>query len=208
MRQTIKHSFIVLLVGLVVLFLFSLRYSADQRFTLFFLNKEAANTAVILISVSYLLGPLCILVPKLARHLGYRRYFGVFGYTALVLHVLFSYIQRSGRFPFAWYLDHRIGVTAAVAAFYIFSILAFVSHNTLIKEVGSKRWKFIQRMGYIALILGLFHIYVTSSGRWSQWLQGEVSMPNSIVVFSVGIIVFVVRFLAFLHDSLSKKVHH
>lgn len=205
MKQTIIHSIFVSIVAILVGYYFNSHYSADQRFTLFFLNKTIANVAVVLIAISYLLGPMCIVIPKLARYLSFRRHFGVAGFLAVVGHMILSILQWNGRFPFGWYVDHKYGVTAAVGATLIFTALALTSHNRLIKDLGSKRWKFIQRLGYIALILSILHIYIASGNRWNQWLSGEVGMPNSVIAASIGVFVLLLRLLALLYDKVFKK---
>lgn len=198
-KQTLRHDVVVFIIALIVAYLFNSQYSADQRFTRFFLNKTVANLAVVLIGISYLLGPLCIFIPKLARHLSFRRYFGVAGFLAVIAHIILSVLQWNTRFTFSWYVDHKYGVTAAVGATLIFTALALTSHNRLIKDLGSKRWKWLQRMGYIAVMLALIHIYIASSPRWFQWFDGKVAMPNSFVTFVVGCTVVFTRLLALLH---------
>ena len=205
MKMTMRHGIVVSTVAILVGYYFNSQYSPDQRFTLFFLNKTVANLAIVLIAISYLLGSLCILIPGFARYLSYRRHFGVAGFLAVVVHIILAFLQWNARFPFSWYVGHKYGVTAAIGATLIFTALALTSHNRLIKDLGSKRWKFVQRLGYLALILGLFHVYIAAGNRWQQWLAGEVDMPNSVVAFGAGVLILIVRLLALLHGSFSKR---
>jgi DMSO/TMAO reductase YedYZ heme-binding membrane subunit len=207
-KQTGIRTMVTLVWALVISGYFVSQFDPEQRFTIFFLNKAAAETAVVLIALSYLLGPLCLLSKKFARFLAYRRYFGLAGFFAVITHILLSFLQVSDRFPWTWYLDRKVGVTGAVVATFIFSALALTSKNSIISAMNSKRWKTVQRTGYIAILLVLLHIYYASSRRWGQWWMGEVDMPSSFVVFCVGITVIVIRILAFFVDSFHPRTKH
>lgn len=184
---------------------FELQYSPAQRLTIFFINKAVANTALFLIGLSFLYGPLCKMLPQLARHIYVRRYLGVLGFFTALFHLLLSLLQFTGRFPFAWYMDHIVGVIAAIIATIIFSVLAVTSTSKWIGKLGANRWKTIQRTGYIALVFVLLHIYMASGSRWELWLRGEVSMPNSFAMFAFGIVVLIVRLVALTIDTIHRK---
>jgi len=193
------------------------RYSPDQRFTLFFLNKACADSAIIFIGISFLLGPLCKILPFLGKYISLRRYFGLIGFGAVVVHIVLSLVQFTSRFPITWYIEHVWGVIAAVIATGIFFVLAITSSKKAFMSLGAKKWKTVQRIGYLALILALVHITVAAFSRWQQFFAGKVDMPNSFAVVVFGSIVIIARIAAYIVDkqAVQKKeeeilpeVHH
>jgi DMSO/TMAO reductase YedYZ heme-binding membrane subunit len=205
-KQTMVRIAFTLLWVIVIAGYFALQFDAEERFTYFFLNKAVAETAVVFISLSYLLGPVCLLYSKLSRFLIYRRFFGVTGFLFVVGHIVLSLLQWTGRFPWSWYVDRKVGVTGAILATLIFAALALTSKNSIIAAMSSKRWKALQRTGYIALLLTLLHIYFASSRRWGMWWAGEVDMPSSFVVFCVGVSAVIARILAFIVDKIHPRI--
>lgn len=201
----IKQVLITVVLGLIIFFFLILQFPQDRRLTLFFINKSIAQTAVILIATSYLLGPLCAVLPFLKKFIHFRKYFGLVGFASVLIHITTSLLQFSDRFPLSWYVEHIFGVSAAIVAILIFSVLAITSNRKSIEKLGGQRWKFIQRTGYIALLLALYHIYVATGPRWQMWLKGEVDMPTSFMVFSLGVIVILVRLLDLAVDAFNKK---
>ena len=196
-----RHIIITLFWAAIVFAILLYQFPADRRLTLFFVNKTVAQTAVVLIGTSYLLGPLCKILPFLSQHVRYRKYFGLGGFTVILVHIGTSLFQFSDRFPFAWYLDHAVGITAATAATIIFFVLAATSRKEMIEKLGGQTWKTIQRLGYVALFLVLIHVYAVAMGRWQQWFAGTIDMPTSFLVFIFGILVIIVRIASLIADK-------
>ncbi len=196
-----RHILITTLLSIIVYGILLFQYPPERRLTLFFLNKAAGQTAVIFIGLSFLLGPLCKIFHFLSHYIQYRKYFGLFGFGFVVLHIALSLLQWSERFNLQWYADHLVGVVAAIVATLIFTVLAFTSRASIMRSLGGPRWKMIQRTGYVALALVLIHIYVASSPRWQQWFAGEVDMPTSFLIFIFGIGVIGARLIALLIDK-------
>ena len=196
-----RHMLITILLVIVVFAILLFQFPADRRFTLFFINKTLGQSAVIFIGLSFLLGPLCKIFHFLSPHIHFRKYFGLFGFGIVVLHILTSLLQWQDRFNLKWYGDHIIGIIGAIVATIIFLVLAITSHNQLIRMLGGHRWKTVQRVGYVALILTLFHIFIVASARWQQWQAGKVDMPTNFLIFVFGIVVLVARLLALIVDK-------
>src|SRR5690606_30475603 len=155
------------------------------RFGLFFLNKAIGETAVVIICLSFLLGPLAIILPFLRKRLYIRHHLGLTGFSLVLFHIIISLLQFTDRFSFDWYIHHAYGVLAAIGATLIFLVLAITSSEKAYKALGGKTWKTVQRVGYIALTLTGIHIAVAATDRWTLWLRGEVEMPSSVIVFCV-----------------------
>lgn len=103
--------------------------------------------------------PLVTLFPKVGLFkslMRRRRYFGVaaFGYGAL--HTLLYLIDKGS-------LGTIIGEAAKVSiwtgwiAFAIFVPLAATSHDAMVKQLGARRWKNLQRATYAAAVLTAAH---------------------------------------------------
>lgn len=197
-----RHIVITALWVLVIFLLLLYQFPADRRFTLFFINKTAAQTAVVLVGLSFLLGPLCKIFHFLSHHLRYRKYFGLAGFAAIIVHVILSLAQYNDRFPLAWYREHALGIAFAITAVVIFLILAITSTNRSIHWLGGNQWKMVQRTGYIGLLYTLIHMYVVANSRWQQWMEGKVDMPTSVLIFAFGVLVIVARLIALVIDYL------
>mgnify|MGYP001599793830 CR=1 FL=1 len=201
----VRGLIIVGIISATLFYLLNAQFSPEQRYTLFFINKTLAELAVLLIGISYLLGPLCKIIPLLGKHLYLRRYFGLFGFAAVVVHIITSLLQWNGRFPLQWYLDHWIALATGIGATAIFLVLALTSTQHSIMSLGGARWKTIQRAGYIALFFVLVHIALVAQSRWQLWYAGKAALPNSLIVFSFGICIIIVRLVAFSADTRKKK---
>lgn len=203
MKKTLllKSLAITTVISLFSFAFFFLQLPADRRMSLFFFNKAVADTSVVLIGLSFLLGPLCKIIPRLGSHLYLRRYFGVTGFFIAVLHLIVSLMQYSDRFPLSWYFSHWIGVLAAIIATVIFTVLAVTSNTKAIVKLGGSRWKNVQRVGYFATFLVMIHIFVAASPRWQMWTRGEANLPSSLVVFIFAAIVLLARLIALIIDS-------
>lgn len=199
------HIPVAIVISLIVFFLYIFQFSPDQRFTLFFINKAVGGTAIFLIGLSYLIGPLCKIIPPLREHFLIRKYFGLIGFATVLIHIGASLLQYTSRIPLQWYIDHIWGIIAAIGATVIFFRLAWTSNHEAFLKLGKERWKFIQRTGYIAVMLSVIHIAVASFPRWQMWWSGEVDMPLSLKLVAFIVIVLVIRLIALAADFSSSS---
>lgn len=204
-NTAIRYTTVATLWGLLFFSITLYQFPSAQRFTIFFINKALAQTAVILLGLSFLLGPLCKILPFLARHINYRRYFGLVGFGTALLHIVTSLLQINTRFPLDWYFKNLWAIIPVILAILIFLTLALTSTKKVIKNLGVEKWKFIQRTGYFALFLSLIHIYLVANPRWQQWFEGKVNMPTSFLIFIFGIMVILARILALIVDKVSAR---
>lgn len=200
-----KHLPIAFGISAIIFIVYLWQFSPEQRFTLFFINKALAATAVSLISLSYFMGPLVKMIPFLRFQLLLRKYFGILGFFAVLLHIVTSLLQFTNRIPFKWYVDHVWGLLAAIVASLIFLGLYWVSNDHAYVQLGQTKWKSIQRLGYIALLFTLLHIWFAASPRWQMYLRGEVDMPLSLKMFVTILAVMVIRLLWIGVDVLFPK---
>lgn len=204
-KKFLRPILITLLWGAVFFSVFLFRFSPAQRLTVFFINKALAETTVVLLGLSFLLGPLCKISPFFIKHLPYRKYFGLFGFYFLLFHIVTSLLQLNARFPLAWYLKNFWGMLAAILAALIFLVMTVTTSEKVIARLEGNSWKLIQRIGYLALFLALIHIFMATNARWSLWLSGKTDMPSSFLVFVFGVLVILARLAALVIDRTKSK---
>jgi len=126
-----------------------------------------AYAGAILLTVSFLLGPIKSFKPELAKYLVYRKALGLSGTALIIIHFLlamnFNYKWSFGAL-FNFNNPFGFPFTIAMISFLIFIAMALTSNADSIKKLGFKKWKCLHRIGYIALFLGILHaLYIPQS---------------------------------------------
>jgi sulfoxide reductase heme-binding subunit YedZ len=92
----------------------------------------------------------------------FRRMLGLFAFFYGCLHLL-TYIAFDRVFRFTT-IPHDIAtrrfIAVGMAAFFLMLPLAITSTDAMIKRLGGKRWAFLHRAVYAAVILGVLHFYM------------------------------------------------
>jgi len=208
-----KWSFIIFLIVFIVTFSYSiLRYNilkqvpVDQ-IPLYIFNKAISLTSVIIIVFSFILGPLARFWPnKFVPKLYFRKYLGVLGFGIAALHAFISLlIFNLSYYPRFFLEDGKLNLTGelsmlfGILAIFIFSAVATTSLPSVEKLMHPKQWKFVQRLGYLALILVLFHLVVMGWGGWintAGWPSGL--LPISLIAAGVIILVLILRVIVII----------
>lgn len=169
-----------------------------ENIPLFIANKAIALTATILIGLSFLLGPLARFLPKLfVPHLYLRKHLGVTGFAAAALHALISLVLLTPAYYPKFFLPNgkmdligESSILFGILAFLIFLAISITSLPPIENRMDPRQWKFVQRLGYLAYILILFHVAVMG---WAGWWQPESWKFGlaSISLISALVIVFV-----------------
>ena len=207
-------SFIV--VTVIVLFVAVgyalLRYNIIKgvefaHFPLYILNKGISLAAVILIGLSFFIGPLARIWPnKFSSKLYLRKYFGIFGFGLASIHTIMSLIlfnpayypkffSESGKLN----LTGELSMLFGVLAFFIFSIVALTSIPSIEKSMNKTKWLYIQRAGYFAFLFVMFHVLIMGAGGWLKpdtWPGGL--LPISLIAFLVILFVLLARVIVIL----------
>lgn len=132
-----------------------------------FATRLLAYAGTILLTVSFLLGPIRSFKPELAKYLIYRKALGLTGAALIILHFLLAM-----NFHYRWSFSALFNFadpfgfpfTVAMISFLIFIAMTLTSNADSIKKLGFKKWKCLHRIGYIALFLGILHaLYIPSS---------------------------------------------
>ena len=172
---------------------------------LFTMNKAIALSSIVLIGLSFSLGPLARFFPRFfARHTPLRKPLGLLGFAAAGFHSLLSLTllspanypklyEEGGRFSLIGETSLLFGALALV----VFSIVAVTSIPSVAERLSPAGWKRAQRLGYLALVFTLVHVAVPSVKGWldaASYTYGFVSISLIAVLFII--LVLLLRLLA------------
>lgn len=168
-----------------------------ENVPLYISNKAIAMAATILIGISFVMGPLARFSQGIVRHLYLRKHVGLVGFALAAMHTLMSMILLGPAYYSRLYLASGkltlVGESAmlfGVLAIVVFSIVSITSMPPIFKHMDFKQWQFVQRLGYLAYIFVMLHVYVMAYKGWSNpdaYSYGFI--PVSLL--SVLVIVFV-----------------
>ncbi|MBE2216167.1 MAG: ferric reductase-like transmembrane domain-containing protein [Opitutaceae bacterium] len=122
------------------------------------LHHLGFTAACVLVAV-LLLSPLRAILPRwrpvlvVQRH---RRFVGVSAFVYAALHVAMHFVYEGGFATFRtdW---QKPFILVGLVAFGILFILAATSLDRVVRALGSRRWKWLHRLVYVAAVLVLYH---------------------------------------------------
>ncbi len=180
-----------LVPALVLLLLFV--FYAYLSFSVSMLNKMLALGAVVLIGLSFLLGPLTRFFPKtFGFYLPWRKNIGLWGFvfavahTAISLHVYYKwdFMAILGFDSFKLFAL----LTGAVALF-VFGVMTAISSKEWVDKLGYEKWRSVLRTGYFALLLVIVHFVLIETK------QGVFNVrPAGWAILVFAVLVLLARF--------------
>lgn len=167
---------------------------------LYIFNKAIALSATILIGLSFILGPLARFWPnQIAPHLYLRKHLGVFGFAIAAVHAVISLILLTpAYYPRFFNTDGKLNFMGessmlfGVLAFIIFAVVSVTSLPEVEKNMDQAKWKFIQRLGYLAYVFVLAHVGIMGYRGWfrpESWQYGLASISLISVLFIVFVLI-------------------
>ncbi len=156
---------------------------AWRHFPLFILNKATSLAAVVFVACSYLIGKIIHWHDHdKALRLVVIKFCGLIGFFMAGVHAFFSlallrpsyyakYFDSGGRLN----LEGELAMSLGVLALFCLMSPAITTLPMMPRELGVKRWKRTQRLGYVALALVLAHLVVLGLKGWlapSGWHGG------------------------------------
>ncbi len=172
-------------------------------FTILF--DSIALTGVVLIGLSYLLGPLARLWPgKWETALPLRKHFGLAGLGFVVLHILLALTIFNPNYYPKFFSETgklsaigELSILAGGIGFVLFLVVATTSIPSVAERMQGKNWLMAQRIGLMALIISTVHFAILKWRGWfdlSQWYNG---IPSGTFVTTLFVVfVFVTRLIA------------
>ena len=148
---------------------------------LYLLNKALASTAIVMISLSYVISAVHAFWKAPNRILLYRRYTGLVGYGYALIHIAASLIVRdpeaitTPKFPFPdYFTSHPVSFIAALLGFGLFSY-AFILSLTPQRYNGTpqkaRSWRKKLRYGYVGVLCICLHMTLLKYEGWGTWLK-------------------------------------
>jgi len=196
-----RSKIVTAITTLVIVFTYAiLRYNIYKgvswsELPLFISNKAISLSAVVFISLSYLIGSLSRFWPKLFSPLmGSRKFFGLFGFGLAALHGLISLLIFSpSHYPKFFSATGQLNLVGelsmlfGVLGFFVFSAVALSSIPQVVSSMDQKRWMMVQRLGYLGLLLVFFHVFSMGIEGWlkpSGWPGGllPISLVAAIII--------------------------
>ena len=161
--------------GLGSLYLFARR----GEFDLYIANKVFATTALVLIGLSFALSGLCYFWDFIDTKIVYRKVLGLVGFYYSLVHIFVSLFLLPNKFPLpSWVFGHIPTVVFATLGLIIFIVMAVVSNDDVMHELGSKKWRQTLRAGYLAYIFIIIHFALLKYNTWIAWFNtGKPFLP-------------------------------
>lgn len=102
---------------------------------------------------------------KFTKHLyTYRRQIGIASFIFTVGHAWVLVKKRNFDFlDVETYWQYITGVST----FILFTVLTITSNDYSVKKIGTKNWKSLHQLTYIAMFILVIHIWYTMAGDWS-----------------------------------------
>ncbi len=173
-----------------------------RHFPLFILNKATSLAAVVFVACSYLIGKVIRWHDDdLALRLVVIKFCGLVGFFMAGVHALFSVCLITPAY-FAKYFDDagqlnlqgELAMSVGVVALFFLMSPAITTLPMMAKALGGWRWKRTQRVGYLALILVVVHLFVLGLKGWltpGKWTAGLP--PISLLACLVALVPLVVK---------------
>ncbi len=201
-----RNSFIFGVVIYVLLGIYMVMFFG--RFSLSIANKLSANTAMVLIGLSFALSGIGYFF-HFNKYFRYRKYIGVIGFYYILTHGLISLFFLPKIFPFpAYYLNERnlFPFIYALFSLLILLMMAIISNKRFSEKIEGKIWRRLLRTGYVAYVLGMMHFGLKKYNSWLSWFRDMNTLPPlNMLIFFFAILVIGLRLALFL--SQRKKKH-
>ncbi|MBI3587936.1 ferric reductase-like transmembrane domain-containing protein [Candidatus Micrarchaeota archaeon] len=164
-------------------------------------NKMSALLAVVFIGISLALGPLTRFFPNaFGKWIPHRKFFGILGLALALVHEFLSTML----FPLAGLADPSNPKAAAfyagLLALLVFLVMGFSSGEEYARKWGYEKWKLVQKLGYLALLLVIVHFVVM------ELKAGVFKVrPAGQAVLAFAILVILLRLAAWAAGSPEKR---
>jgi len=166
---------------------------------LFIANKGIALASVILIALSFALGPCAHFWPKtFVPKLYLRKHLGLLGFGFAGIHSIMSVLLFSPAYYPKFFTETgmlslygELSMLFGVLSFGVFSIVAITSLPSIEASLPQDAWLKLQRLGYLAFFFVLLHVFIMG---FQGWLKPQ-DWPGGLL--PISLIAFIIIFLTF-----------
>jgi DMSO/TMAO reductase YedYZ heme-binding membrane subunit len=154
-------------------------FDAPAMFDIWFVpNKAIGNAALLMLALTFLIGPIVRYFDRLDSWLGYRKEIGIIAALLAIFHGFISYSWLPKKFPQQWIDFTSIEFGAGLIGALVLGFLCIASFKKAIMILEGSRWWFIQRFGLrLAILATIVHIVALKGNSWLRWFL----TPNMIV---------------------------
>lgn len=170
-RESVRQYAVATVVSATVMATLSL-YLFIRRgyFTLAIANKAIAATALVVLGIVLLLGPLSRAYDRFDRWVLYRKELGILALAASAIHVYLSMFPLSKGNPFGFYLSKPVPAAFGLLGFLLMIGLFVTSFESIKNRIGASRWWKLQYHGVrLAGIVIALHLVILKAPGWVDW---------------------------------------
>lgn len=183
-----RDYFITLFVALILFVLFSSYllvrrgYYFDAPPTadmLYVPNKALAGVGMVMLALTFLVGPITRYFDRFDKWLGLRKELGIVGAFFIAAHAIISYAALPKKFPAEWYSFAEAEFAAGLVGIVLLVFLFVISFQKIIGLLGPARWWFLQRWGMrLVILLAVIHVFDMKWAGWVKWLTKAPAAPT------------------------------
>lgn len=143
-------------------------------------NKALAGVGMVMLALTFLIGPITRYFDRFDKWLGLRKEFGIVGAFLIVLHGIVSYGSLPKKFSREYISFFSLEFAAGLIGTILLVFLFVISFRKMIELLGAARWWFLQRWGLrLAIFLAVIHVYDMKWAGWMKWLSKTPGMPTA-----------------------------
>lgn len=163
----------------------------------FIINKAFAGAAITSVFTSYMLSTLAKNGNTFAkRHHIYCRFLGLGGFYFMILHVFFAFrVVSPDNLPQFFDVGNELSLKGkfifllGITGFSLFLFPAISSIKEVIAKLSPRKWKLLQRIGYIAYGIILVHVSIIGYSNWfsiEKWpgLMPPITLISFCIIFT------------------------
>ncbi len=172
------------------------------------INSSFALASVVVLGVTFIIGPLSRFSGSVNRLKIHRKYLGLSAFALLLVHVLMAFGISYG-FDLGRLLSldnpRMLQVYCGVIGFLIFFLMTLTSNTSAIRMMGPRNWKLLHNTGYVAMALSMLHFMLANTDS-----PGVLHLQRAhvLLILILGIMVILARVLVFalvLLEGFSKR---
>lgn len=179
----------------IVLFWLYFQFYNFGQFTPREMIKTTGLLAIVLLSLTLLIGPACKFFPALEVLKAHRKFWGISAFLAALTHttLVFVYYYKLNFLKFVDFSNPKyLGILAGLLALSILAIVTVTSTKKAVELLSPGIWKIIQTTAYLALILAVLHFYIVESKDGVlviKKLLGQITFGFAILVVSLRMVI-------------------
>ena len=200
-----KRNLKIILISIVI-FLFFLWYVHLEvgKVSPRLFNKATADTSIVLLGLTLLIGPFTRLYDRFDEVLAHRKLLGIYAFFFGLTHTLITLFVTGSLSRY--FSKFNPAPVAGLLAIIIMLILYAFSFEKIIAKLARKTWWKIQYQGLrLVTLLALTHVVLLKISRWFP-LKPDSLIPASLTVFVFILYVLLVRLAELLPPPIAKKL--